>query len=66
MAVIATYTTSSGATVRIYDDCILPRGSEEERRAVEAQRRAAYNILTARARMGAKKDNGMDQGLQGV
>ena len=59
MAVIATYTTSSGVTVRIHDDCMALRGSEEERRAIEAQRRAAYNILTAYAEREAKH-NGKD------
>lgn len=47
MAIIATITTRSGAIVRVHDDCIAPRGSEEERRAIEAQRRAAHSILVS-------------------
>lgn len=43
--VIKTITTSNGATVRIRDDCMAARGSEEERRVIEAQRRAAFRIL---------------------
>lgn len=46
MAIIATITTRSGAIVRIHDDC-MARGSEEERRAIEAQRRAAHDILVS-------------------
>lgn len=61
--VVAEYRTAGGALVRIHDDCMVPRGSEEERQRIEAQRRAAYEILMARARMEAKKENGMDQGL---
>ena len=56
MAIIATITTRSGAIVRIHDDCIAPRGSEEERRAIEAQRRAAHTILTAYAEREANKN----------
>lgn len=59
MAVIATYRTGSGVLVRIHDDCIAPRGSEEERRAIEAQRRAAHNILTSYA-MREANANGKD------
>ena len=44
--VIAEIRTSSGVLVRIHDDCMAPRGSDEERRAIEAQRRAAHQILT--------------------
>ena len=61
--VVAEIRTSSGVLVRIHDDCMAPRGSELERQRIEAQRRAAYEILMARARMEAKKENGMDQGL---
>lgn len=50
MAVIATYTTSSGVLVRIHDDSMAAPGSEEERRIIEAQRRAAYEILVSAAR----------------
>lgn len=44
--VIAEVRTSSGALVRIFDDCMAPRGSEEEARRIQAQRRAAHTILT--------------------
>lgn len=44
--VIAEIRASNGALVRIHDDCMAPRGSEEERRRIEAQRRAAHKILT--------------------
>lgn len=54
MAVIATYTTSSGVLVRIHDDSMAAPGSEEERRIIEAQRRAAQAILLARAEKEAK------------
>lgn len=54
MAVIATYTTSSGVLVRIHDDSMAAPGSEEERRIIEAQRRAAHAILLARAEKEAK------------
>lgn len=50
MAVIATIRTPGGVTVRVHDDCIAPPGSEAERRAVEAQRRAAHEILVSAAR----------------
>lgn len=54
MALLATVKTKSGVTVRIHDDCIAPRGSEQERRAIDAQRRAAYEILSAHAEREAK------------
>lgn len=44
--IIRTITTSNGATVRIRDDCMAAPGSAEERRVIEAQRRAAYRILS--------------------
>lgn len=66
MALLATVKTKSGATVRIHDDCIAPRGSEQERRAIDAQRRAAYEIITAYAEREAKKENGMGKSVQGV
>ena len=53
--VVKTITTSNGATVRIREDCMAARGSEEERRVIEAQRRAAYNILI-------RRDGGKDTG----
>ena len=56
MALLATVKTKSGVTVRIHDDCIAPRCSEQERRAIEAQRRAAYDIITAFAEREAKHD----------
>lgn len=43
--IIAEIRASNGALVRIHDDCMAPRGSEEEKRRIEAQRRAAYDIL---------------------
>ena len=54
MALLATVKTKSGVTVRIHDDCIAPRGSEQERRAIDAQRLAAYEILSAHAEREAK------------
>jgi hypothetical protein len=50
MALIATITASNGVTVRIFDDCMAAPGSEEEARRIEAQRRAAYDILVSAAR----------------
>lgn len=47
--IIRTIITSNGATVRIHDDFMAAPGSEEERRVIEAQRRAAYNILRKEA-----------------
>lgn len=43
--IIAEGVTSNGCRYIIRDDCIAPRGSELERRHIEAQRRAAYDIL---------------------
>ena len=48
MMIVRTITTSNGATVRIRDDCMAARGSEEERRVIEAQRRAAFRILSGK------------------
>ena len=39
----------SGATVVIHDDCMAPKGSEQERRIIEQQRRVAHEILVAAA-----------------
>lgn len=47
--IIAEIRASNGALVRIHDDCMAPRGSEEERRAIERQRQAAHKILMAYA-----------------
>ena len=61
--VTAEIRASNGALVRIHDDCMAPRGSEEEKRRIEAQCRAAYRILTDYAKrheMEAKKENGVD------
>lgn len=55
--VVAEIRTSSGVLVRIHDDCMAPRGSDEERRAIEAQRRAAHDIITAYAEREARKGN---------
>lgn len=63
MAVVATIKAANGVTVRIHDDCIAPRGSEQERRAIEAQRWAAYEIITAHAEREARKENGMDKSI---
>lgn len=49
--IIAEIRTSSGVLVRIHDDCMAPRGSDEERRAIEAQRRVAHEILVSIARV---------------
>ena len=56
--IIAERRTASGVLVRIHDDCMAPRGSEEEKRAIEAQRRAAHDILIYATR--EAKDNGKD------
>ena len=64
MALLATVKTKSGVTVRIHDDRITPRGSEQERRAIDAQRRAAYEIMTAYAEREARKENGMGKSVQ--
>lgn len=39
----------SGATVTIHDDYMAPRGSEQERRIIEEQRRVAHEILVSAA-----------------
>ena len=39
----------NGATVKINDGMCAARGSEQERRIIEEQRRAAYDILRAEA-----------------
>ena len=52
--IIATIRTASGVTVRVHDDCMTPPGSEEERRAIEAQRRAAHDILLGYKKEGTK------------
>lgn len=46
----------SGATVRIHDDYMAPKGSEQERRIIEEQCRVAYEILVSAAerKAGAK------------
>lgn len=43
--IVQTIKTASGATVRIHDDYIAPRGSEEERRRIAAQNMIASEIL---------------------
>lgn len=47
--VIQEITTTSGATVRIHNDYCVPKGSEQEKRAIEQQRRMAHEILIAAA-----------------
>ena len=47
--IIKTYTLPSGAVVRVHDDFIAPRGSEEERRAIARQNAVARAILEKRA-----------------
>lgn len=42
--------TPGGATVVIHDDYMAPRGSEQERRIAEQQRRVAHEILASAAR----------------
>jgi hypothetical protein len=48
-----------GATVRIHDDFMAPKGSERERRIIEEQRRVAYEILVSAAerKAGQRPDN---------
>ena len=48
--VIHEFTTESGVRVRICDDYMAPKGSEQERRAIEEQRRVAHQILVNAAR----------------
>ena len=43
---------SHGAIVRIHDDCLVLRGTSEEREVVEDQRRIAHKILMTYAREG--------------
>lgn len=43
--IVCEYKTPSGATVCIHDDYMAPRGSEQEKRIIEEQRRAAHEIL---------------------
>ena len=50
MVVIREYTTPSGAKVRIHDDYMAPRGSEQEKRIIAEQRRAAHEILVSAAK----------------
>lgn len=40
---------ANGATVIIHDDLCAPKGSEQERRVIEEQRRVAHEILMAAA-----------------
>ena len=48
--VIKKYKTSSGATACIHDDYMAPRGSEQERRIIDEQRRVAHEILMSAAK----------------
>lgn len=41
--------TQNGCEYAIDDDCMAPRGSDEERRIIEEQQRIAYKILMNRA-----------------
>lgn len=45
--VVQEITTPSGATVRIHNDYCAPKGSEQEKRAIEHQRQMAHEILIA-------------------
>jgi hypothetical protein len=45
---VTTYTTSAGVTVRIHSERMATPGSEEERQIIEAQRRAAFEIMKGR------------------
>lgn len=56
--IIAEIRASNGALVRIHDDCMAPRGSEEERRRIEAQRRAAHDILRRKMEVKHNGKNG--------
>ena len=47
MAIIREMTTRNGVRVRIHDDFMVPRDSEEGRRRIEAQQRIAREIMTA-------------------
>ena len=62
--IVATMRATNGVTVRIHDDRIAPPGSEDERRAIEAQCREAHDIITAYAEREARKENGVDKMLQ--
>lgn len=57
MMIVATVRASNGVTVRIHDDRIATPGSEDERRAIEAQRRAAYEIMEGRVENGDDRKN---------
>ena len=48
--IVATGVTSNGVEYAIDDRYMAPRGSELERRIIEEQRRAAYEILKNAAR----------------
>ena len=54
--IIAEGVTSNGCRYIIRDDCLAPRGSELERWHIEAQRRAAYDILKG----WAERQQGLD------
>ena len=58
MAIIKTVKLPSGVIINIDDSCMAPKGSDEERKVIEAQRQAAYNILINRARMEVNNDEG--------
>ena len=55
--VIQEFTTGSGVRVRICDDYMAPKGSEQERRVIEEQRRVAHEILVSAARMMKQRIN---------
>lgn len=56
MAIIAEWVTSSGNRIRVDDACMCAPGSAEERRAIENQRRIAYEILVREAEREAGND----------
>lgn len=60
--IIAEIKAKTGVIVRIHDDCIAAPGSEEEKRRIQEQRRAAYGILSyyAQNEYEREKKNGTD------
>lgn len=60
--VIAEIKAKTGVIVRIHDDCMAAPGSEEEKRRIQEQRRAAYEILSYYAEHAyeREKKNGTD------
>ena len=59
MALIAEVRTKSGAVAQIFDDFMAAPGSEEEKKRIEAQRRAAWEIIKTYQSM-EEKTHGAD------